>query len=657
MKSRCHLIGCGGCLVLLAAATVISSPAVAFVHGPPASSALRILQWAGQGLERTAGDDLDAMAIRSIGGRKRTTTTTAVLSLWGSPRVSSSSSNYNDRAPISQRPRSRGGSSSSSRLFAGLVGGASGGSLTSDGRTNQNFRTLTADDFAANHRVVDNSGNPEKRAEIAAALPGVNLDKLCKEVPDVMLWSPAELAARMAVLAEAMPGEDLIKCVSQAPTILTGTPYLKKTLAQFAEWFPGKTLAELLPRCADATLGTAPRSFEYPKRLGWEVPYLDPGLMGNYTVETELVQAMKESQHLVFGLWKEDGEALEKFVKAVRRAVLAFETRVFFLRDHYPRAHFERYYADDLFGESVGFVDEWAKKHPGYDSYMDEKLAGYENMEFFRLKRLPIAEKEEMLIQARAEGMLGPDGAYRGRSMALPAGARGEEGAEEGAEEDDGWDDLEDVVDETEEGGAEDDDDEFVEAMQHALWVFEVRAGFLERLVGQEAYRNELIRRVRQETAGSAEEFLERYPAYGGHLSEVLDGWGEIEAELWEGVNVDDKEDQMVEMLKARGRAMVYVQNKMASFRPPTIPPVMTERAVESRVEARAKLAAEELEKLEALSDEEVKRHWEAYEAYVMKRFPSVRKDVENLQNSRAAGVLFDDEEDEEEEEFGLGGF
>jgi len=33
---------------------------------------------------------------------------------------------------------------------------------------------------------------------------------------------------------------------------------------------------------------------------------------------------------------------LEKFVKAVRRAVLAFETRVF-LRDRYPRAHFERH--------------------------------------------------------------------------------------------------------------------------------------------------------------------------------------------------------------------------------------------------------------------------------------------------------------------------
>lgn len=348
MKSRCHLggaVGCGGCLVLLAAATVISSPAVAFVHGPPASSALRILQGADRGLARTAGDDLDTKDIRSSGGRKRATTTTAALSLWGSTLVRSSSSpsssNNKDRASPSPRPRSH--SSSNSRLFAGLVGGASGGSLTSDGRTNQNFRTLTADDFAVNHRVVDTSGNPEKRAEIAAALPGVNLDKLCKEVPDVMLWSPAELAARMEVLAEAMPGEDLIECVSQAPTILTGTPYLKKTLAQFAEWFPGKTLAELLPRCADATLGTAPRSLEYPKRLGWEVPYLDPGLMGNYTVETELVEAMKESQHLVFGLWKEDGEALEKFVKAVRRAVLAFETRVFFLRDHYPLAHFERY--------------------------------------------------------------------------------------------------------------------------------------------------------------------------------------------------------------------------------------------------------------------------------------------------------------------------
>ena len=42
----------------------------------------------------------------------------------------------------------------------------------------------------------------------------------------------------------------------------------------------------------------------------------------------------------------------------------------------------------------------------------------------------------------------------------------------------------------------------------------------------------------------------------------------------------------------------------------------------------------------------------------MVKRVPSVRKEVENLQNSRAAGVLFEgDEDEEEEEEFGLGGF
>ncbi len=611
-------------LLAVVAATSSHSGAWAFVNGP----APRIIQ-GGQG----AQEEPPTRARRAA---------TAPAPFWGSGRLS-----------LSPAAGGGGGVSRPAReiaLYAAL-GGAGGGSLTPDGRTNQNYRTLSPEDFAANRHEVDKSKNPEKRAEIAAALPGVNLDKLCKEVPDVLLWPPAELAARMAVLAEAMPGEDLVKAVSQAPTILIGTPYLKKTLEQFAKWFPGKTLSELLPRYTDSTLGTAPRSFEYPKRLEWEVPYLDPGLMGNYTVKTELVEAMKRSQHLVFGMWKEDEEALANFVKAMRRAVLAFETRVFFLRDHYPREHFERYYADDLFGETVGFVEDWSKKHPGFDAWMDEKLAGYQNMETFRLKRLPVGEKEELLIQARAEGVLGPDGAYMGR--ALP----GSSGAEEEDDEDDGWEDLEDEAASLEGGAEEDGDDEFVQAMQQALWVFEVRAGFLERLVGTEAYRNEMIRRVRKETAGSAEEFLARFPQYAEHLHEVLDGWGEISSQEWEKIHVDDKEDQLVEMLKVRGRAMVSVQTKMAAFRPPLIPPTLTERAVESREEARAKLAAEEEAALEKLSDAEMKKHWEAYEAYVLKRFPQVAKDVEAARSMPGRRSSFVEDEDEEEEEDAAGGF
>lgn len=298
----------------------------------------------------------------------------------------------------------------------------------------------------------------------------------------------------------------------------------------------------------------------------------------------------------------------------------------------------------------MGFVEDWAKKHPGYEPYMDEKLAGYQSMETFRLKRLPVGEKEELLIQARAEGVLGPDGSYRGHSLALGTGSGEEE------DEDDGWDDLEDGAEEEEEGEGEGDDD-LVEAMQQALWVFEVRSGFLERLVGKEAYRSEMIRRVRKETAGSAPEFLDRYPMYADHLNEVLDGWGEITTEEWKGVDIDNKEDQMVEMLKVRGRAMVYVQSKMATFRPPSVPPVLTERATESREEARAKLAEEEEARLESLSDEEVKRHWEAYEAYVVKRFPQLREEIENMRNNRASEDLFEGEDGEEDEELDFDGF
>jgi hypothetical protein len=538
----------------------------------------------------------------------------------------------------------------------------------------QGFRPVTPEDFAQNYQPVDTSGNAEKRAAIAAVLPGVHLDKLCKEVPDALLWSDTELRARLAVLAEAMPGQDLVKAVSEAPTILVGAPYLKKALEQFGTWFPGKTLAELLPRhgSLESSLGQAPRSLTYPKRLDWELPYLDPGLMGNYSVQGDLVEAMRRSQHLVFGLWEEDEQALGRFVNATRRAVLAFEARVFFLRDYYAPEHFERYYADDLFGETVGFVEEWAKKHPAYESHLDEKLTGYQGLETFRLKRLPVGEKEELMIQARAEGVLGPDGAYLGpRAAALPVGLGGE-----GEEEDDGWDDLDDGAEELqaaadEAEAEEEDEDEFALAMRQALWVFEVRAGFLERHYGTTAYRNDVIRRARGETAGSAEEFVARYPSYAAHLHAVLDGWRGVTAVEWEEVHVDAMEDQAVAMLQARGRAMVTVQRGAASVRPEPIPPAMTERAAGASREAeRARLAAEEEAALEKLSDEEVKRHWMAYEEYVKKRFPQLQEQIEAVhargmgealyggarragggEEGEEDGMWGDDDNDEEEEE------
>lgn len=516
----------------------------------------------------------------------------------------------------------------------------------------QGFRPVSPDDFAHNYQPVDRSGNPEKRAAIAAVLPGVDLDKLCKEVPDALLWSDQELRARLAVLAEAMPGHDLVGAVSESPTILVGAPYLKKALDQFAAWFPGKALPELLPRYPDSSLGTAPQSFSYPARLDWELPYLDPGLMGNYSVQGELVEAMKRSQHLVFGLWEEDEQALEKFANATRRAVLAFETRVFFLRDYYAPEHFERYYADDLFGETVGFVDEWAKKHPAYEAHLDEKLTGYQGHETFRLKRLPVAEKEELMIQARAEGVLGPDGAYLGARAALLPVGMGIDGEED---EDDGWDDLDDGADELSaqqkppgKGQAGEELDEFALAMRQALWVFEARVGFLERYYGPETYRNDVIRRARAETAGNAEEFVGRYPEYEAHLHEVLDGWQAVTAAEWEQVHIDAKEDQLVALLQARGRAMVMVQRQTAGVRAPPVPAVVRERAAgASREEARARLAAEEEARLEGLSDEEVKRHWAAYESYVKQRFPQLKEGIDAM-NAVGEDFYLDSEQDEE---------
>lgn len=632
--------GCG-CLLLTSTLAFINLPSTCGAASTPGwipSPAVAAGSWGWRGAEPAAASARAAGARRGGGGGG-----------WWAPASE-------ERRP-GQWPHQRGLLGFWGRpAQAGLAPAATGSSSSSSGSSNpQGFRPVRPEDFAQNHQPVDRSGNPEKRAAIAAVLPGVDLDKLCKEVPDALLWSDKELRARLSVLAEAMPGHDPVAAVSDSPTILVGAPYLKKALEQFAEWFPGKALPELLPRYPDSSLGTAPRSLTYPARLDWELPYLDPGLMGNYSVQGDLVDAMRRSQHLVFGLWEEDEQALERFANATRRAVLAFETRVFFLRDYYAPEHFERYYADDLFGETVGFVEDWAKKHPPYEAHLDEKLTGYQGLETFRLKRLPVAEKEELMIQARAEGVLGPDGAFLGpRAALLPVGVGAGAGAED-EEEDDGWDDLDDGADELAQGkpqaggGAGTELDEFALAMRQALWVFEARVGFLERYYGTETYRNDVIRRARAETAGNAEEFVERYPEYEAHLHEVLDGWQRVTAPEWEQVHIDAKEDQLVALLQARGRAMVTVQRQMMGVRAEPVPAVMRERAAgASREEARARLAAEEEARLESLSDEEVKRHWAAYESYVKQRFPQLRADIDAM---NAVGEDFWLESSEEDEE------
>lgn len=67
-------------------------------------------------------------------------------------------------------------------------------------------RQISEDDFARNYQYVDRSGVPEKQAEIEEVLPGVDMDKLCKEVPEVLIWPRKELEARLAVLQKALPG-------------------------------------------------------------------------------------------------------------------------------------------------------------------------------------------------------------------------------------------------------------------------------------------------------------------------------------------------------------------------------------------------------------------------------------------------------------------
>lgn len=51
-------------------------------------------------------------------------------------------------------------------------------------------RPITSEDFAKNYKPVDRSGIPEKKVEILKNLPGVDIDLLVKEVPDVS-YKPA----------------------------------------------------------------------------------------------------------------------------------------------------------------------------------------------------------------------------------------------------------------------------------------------------------------------------------------------------------------------------------------------------------------------------------------------------------------------------------
>jgi predicted urease superfamily metal-dependent hydrolase len=151
-----------------------------------------------------------------------------------------------------------------------------------------------------------------------------------------------------------------------------------------------------------------------------------------------------------------------------------------------------------------------------------------------------------------------------------------------------------------------------------------VRTGYLEVLFGSEVYSDEIVRRARQETAGTAAEFVGRYPGYDEYLTAALDGWDGREAQEWAGVGVDEREDMVVECLKARGRGFIEAQEYERDNPEPSFPAVMFERATESREEAREAFSREEREKLEELTDEELRKHWAAYEQYVKERFPDM---------------------------------
>lgn len=405
-----------------------------------------------------------------------------------------------------------------------------------------------------------------------------------------------------------------MQALSEFPDLLSTVDYLKEALKVLAEKFPGKTLPELLPNYMPGNLGNCPRPFSYPAELDWDVPYLDPGLMGNYSVEEGLIQAMKDSQHLVFGLWKEDVQALKTFVAATKRATLAFETRVEFLREYYGDEQFTSYYGSDLFGETMGHVGDWIKKHPGYENYMAQKLEGFQKYDVESVMELTPFEKEELMVKARAED-------FFEREMEM-----------EDEEDDDGWDAVEDeeeekkAAEEAEGQQMEEEEDEFEQAMVQALWTFEVRAGFLELIYGTERFRTEISRRIRAETAGSAVEFAERYPDYIKHLEHELDGYDSKPKEFWKRVDTDMKEDVFVEAMMFRSKALMAMHRETAHLVEEELPAVLEERATESREEYINQLDEEELERLESLSDEEIQKHYKAYEAYLQKRFPQVRR-------------------------------
>jgi hypothetical protein len=475
------------------------------------------------------------------------------------------------------------------------------------------YQPIGEGDFASNWQYKDESGNPERVAWIERRLPGVASEALTNEVPEMLIWSPSEIEKRLKVLEDAFPGHDLAKVLSEHPNIIWGAPYLRDAMDHLGALFPNITLEELMPPCRIPTIADVPHPFTYPGVLDWEVPYTDPGLMGNYSVKAELVDAMEASNANIFGLWKEDVEALERFQGASERATLAFETRALFLQEYYGLEQFKRFYADDVFGETVGHVGEWVKKHPGYDTYMDEKLDGYEGRGILYYRTLTPLEKEELMVRARDEGYF--YGNLEGE---------GEE------DEEDLW--ADDEAEAGAEGGDNDEEDEddreALEVMLHMAFTFEARAGFLEKHYGVGAYRGDVVRRVRRETAGTADEFLARYPGYSQHLDRCLleyysgdNGEEPLEPARLAGLSVDEKEDAFVAAMRERNRLLVEQQRAELQLERPILPPIVKAKAQRSRVEYERELAEEQARRVEALTDEDVEAHQEAYEQYVDERF------------------------------------
>lgn len=394
----------------------------------------------------------------------------------------------------------------------------------------------------------DESGCPEKMAWLGKVLPGVNVQQLVEAVPHVLFWSEDQLLEKIKFLEENLEGYEINRVLADSPSLLGRVDHLREVFKMLKEMFPDKKVVELFPR--------GPFSEEHPMRewgREWQepystlvrLPYADPGLM-NYNMQE--FEEVTMNSFPAWGSREEDRQEMVKFKKALERGIAAFELRVNFLREHYGEDQFQRYHADGLYEDVVGQIDEWINTHPGYESYLEDKLNGYDGKDLMYYRALTPIEKEDLYVAAYREGW-------------------GRDNIDEEEEEELDLDDDEIAAKKGLGGNAQvagpelsEEEKEEMEEMERALkaqaWQFELRTGYMKEQMEEETFRRTLGRDVNGLALGDIQDFLKQFPGYDAWMATQLDGVDDEGMEVWAKRDPEEKEEVMVSLMDGYGVAM-----------------------------------------------------------------------------------------------------